>query len=991
MKPAHELCDTNCKLYQNCKNPYIPPIVDMRKDFAQENCLLVIGDYTDPKDDENGRYFSSGARGYKIVEQCLDSLECKYVFTTALSCGFNDENIKPAQLKKYMKACFEVKLKPLVLKYKPKAIICLGKQAMDALLQERAPKTLKTITQTGMSVEFHEEHHPILNSLVIGLNHPRSFLNNKTDKEKLKNLYRMVFGKAEDFCLNSDKRLPVEYDLIDTPAKFYTIASNPLLNKFSFDIENTYVEKDVNKNTMWKKNSKILSLAITHKDSRTGKYKNYVMVGKALEDKLCLEKLFRDRHVIAHNIAHDAQGIYRLCGVDIWPLVKDFDDTMAKFYLADQSRLQNDLKNLSAKYLGVYDYVDDVKRYMVEANNRIAQLRKQIIANTKEKVKHYNWYLEYQEFLDGKLELSSAKKKNRKMIYEMYESIEELAKLVAICKKQHDEMPEEGSADYGDIPIAILAPYNAEDTLCTYKLNEEILPFLSKYDPSFGRQDPLWTDSAYTLYKRAIRMSTYVSRNGLPIDINSLNEMGQQLVEKEKEVKANLLASYPEVKEAIMAIEDIARRHDRGTLTEAKMLAEVSPTKAKFMTNLCKNLKLDRFAIETKSGNRSFTSKKCVEKIAKHFEDKGNDYLARLFKDFVYIGNNRQIRSKFIKNWNKFYVPEDKCFHPIFKLMKNQSTTYANKDAEGDGGAGSGRVAASMINSQQIRKVAYLRRHFKARKGYKFVEIDYCQLEVYIIAWLSGCEVLKETFRKGYDIYCITANEIFLKGTPDYIVIDPEEDVTEVNKRLKEVMGKLRDKMKVGFLAWAYGRGKPSFARDLGLTEEETDAFYSNAEKVYHEVFSWKQGIIEDVKEGNPITTPFGRFRTAPIQPPQPGNRRDYKRYDIELKKVIRSVVNFPPQGTGSDICLWMASNIQEWILTECYQDVIKIVNLVHDAIWFEIKETQIDWAVPKLQEMMENVSCLPFNFDIPLRTEAESGYTLADYLKVKEMDFEYV
>lgn len=986
MKPLHQNCETTCKLYQNCKNPFLAPIVDMRLETRDENCILVIADYTDMKDDREGSYFSSKGRGYHIVEQLLSGLECRYVFTTALNCGIDDKDIKPAKMKDYMKACFEVKLKPLILKYKPKAIICLGKQAMDALLQDKAPKTLKTITQTGMSVEFYEEHHEVLNSLVVGLNHPRQFFNAKTDIAKLEATYKMVFGKAEDFCRNSDKRLPVEYELIDSPAKLYSLAHDKNILKFAFDIENTHVEKDIFKNTIWKRDARILSLAITYRNLK-GDYKNKVIVDKALEDKYLIERLFKDRHVIAHNISHDSQGIYRLCGVDIWPLVKDYDDTMAKFYLADQNRLQNDLKSLSAQYLGVYDYADDVKRYVIEANNRIAVLRKQIIKNAKEKLKHYKWYLEALQWRDEGVKFSSAKRKNLQKVLDMYSSKDEIMELMKICNQEVNDLPTEGSADYGDIPIAVLAAYNAEDTLCTLKLHEEILPFLSKYDPSFGRQDPLWSDRAYELYKRGVRMSTYVTRNGLPIDIDSLNAMGDQLAKKEREVRETLL-EVPEVITALEEIEDIAKRKEKGTLTRAHLLAEVSPTKKKFMNNLCKNLKLARFGKETDTG-LSYTGKAVVQKIADYYEKKENKRLARLFKDFVYIGNNRQVRSKFIKNYNKFYVPEDKCFHPVFKLMKNQSLLYANKDA--DGGAGSGRLSAADINSTQIRKVAYLRKHFKARPGYKFVEIDYAQLEVYIIAWLSGCETLKEVFRKGYDIYCTTANEIFYKGTDKYIEIDPSLPAEEVNERLKKAMGPLRDKMKVAFLAWAYGRSKPSFARDLNLTEKETDDFYENAEKIYHEIFTWKLGIIQDIKDGNPITTPFGRFKTAPIRPPEPGNWQDLKRYNRELSKIIRSIVNFPPQGTGSDVCLWMASIIQEWILTECYQDVIKIVNLCHDAIWFEIKETQLDWAIPKLQWFMENVSALPFNFDIPLRTEASQGYLLSDYIKNKEMELEYV
>lgn len=1358
-----EICSTQCGLYESCKRKTgLAPTIDCRLSSADKNTILVVGDYTDHKDDPFG-YFNSDDRGYRnFIKPILEALDCNYVFTTALACPVNDK--ETSIQKKHYRACFEVKLKPLILKYKPKAIICLGKAAMDAVLQDRAPKSLKTITQTGMSVEFYEEEHheEVLNSLVIGLNHPIAFKHPKTDVDKLELLYRQVFTKAEDFCLNAEKRLPVLYDLIETPSQFAQFIQK-VPKKFAFDIENTYAEKDIYKNTIWKVNTKIISLSVTYRDSK-GDYKSGVIVGEAVKDKALIQRLFYKRHVVAHNCLvadskvhladgtvmtlgsmvknkhegpvltvnektgeieakkvigwikgprkewsewlrvncrgrgflsltkdhevltsrgrvkaedltvgdkvisnkkdftsaqkaliigswlgdasfqlsnrsisyrfsvshskeqeeyvdfkqsvlgsfvkkkekassnrgfssntvmlnlmsasdprlndlvaqaptrnkttltennlswledprvlavwycddgsavgdkgyraqictsaygaekteqlqnklnelgfefqtyarpdghiyltstsklfwhkispyfpscmshklpkfyrnnpdeslwvsrevtsnwtneiinitpllktetgsrysgrskssergcgpvqyclevednhnffvsglsvsnckHDVQGIYRLCGVDIWPLVDDYEDTMAKFYLADQNRQQNDLKSLSAKYLEVYDYQDDVKRHVVEANNRIAALRKQLIANAREKLKHANWYDEALLWQRGEVNpetgkpFSSAKIKNLKMVLGLYSSKEELLELLKVIQDEVQMMPAEGTADYGDIPISILGAYNAEDTVCTLRLEEEILPYLSKYDPSFGRQDPLWSATAYTLYKRSVRMASYVERNGLPIDIDSLNKMGKDLEEKELEVRKNLL-NYPEVIEALESLPHIKAKKEKGTLTDEILVNEISPTKAKFMTTLCKNLKLGRFAAETKSGGFSFTGKEVVKKIAGFYENKGATDLARLFKDFIYIGNNRQVRSKFIKNWNQYYVPEDKCFHPIFKLTKNQSTLYANKDASGEGGAGSGRLAAAMINSQQIRKVRYLRKHFKARKGYKFAEFDYCQLEVYVIAWLSGCEQLKETFRRGLDIYRVTANEIFLAGTAKYVdTSDP--DTEKINKLLKAAVStEMRNKMKVGFLAWAYGRSKPSFARDLSLTEEETDEFYEKAEKKWHEIFTWKKEIIQDIIDGNPITTPWGRFRTAPIAPPEPNNWHDKKRYDIELKKLIRSIVNFPPQATGSDICLWMASNINEWIQREGLQDVIRIVNLVHDAIWFEIKETQLEWAAEKITQMMEDVSSLPFNFDIPLRTEWEYGDTMADYIKNDEEELAYV
>lgn len=963
-----ENCKT-CELFKNCKNPYIRPVVDVRLETQNTNCILIVGDYTDGPDDRYGSYFNSNGRGYKFIENILPNLECRYVFTTALACGIPDPRNTKLGVKQY-RACFEEKLRPLVLKYKPRVIVFLGRTAMNAGMGNKSPKSLKSITQTGMTLAWNEGTDEEINSLVMALDHPAMFNMERTDIDRLAKLYETVFAKAEKYCLNTEVRTPVEYELVDNPARLYSIAGLPF-KEMAFDIENSYSDKDVDKNTLWKKSVKLLSLAVTYFEEKTQQYRNFVVVGKALQDKICVEKLFRDRVAIAHNIKHDAQGMWRLAGVDIWKLVKDYHDTLALFYLSDQNRLDNGLKPLSAMYLNIHDYVDEIKNHVAEANQRIALLRKQLTATLKEKIKHIAWFKEALANAAGTVKISKQKLKKLDSIVLQYESLENLLEIKLSLEKQLKELPVEGSADYGDIPIAVLAAYNAEDTLATLRLYREILPCLSKHDKSFNQQDPMWTEEAYALYKRSVRMACYVERNGLPMDMESLDKMNEELVAKEKELRKELLA-HPEIIKALEQVDIIAEKKEKGKLTEDLLLKELSPTKAKFMTQLCENTGLGGFALITKGGNLSYTSKQCVLNIKEHLDSTGNTDLGKVFRDFVYIGNNRQVRSKFIKNWKQFYVPEDGCFHPTFLLTKNNNVARG-----GHSEGANGRTSSTGINTQQIRKVAYLRQHFKAPPGYIFVEIDYASLEPVLISFLTNCERLKNVFRRGLDIYQVTANDIYNFGV-DFSLSD-EEVRTQLKSRVDDTF---RNKLKVGFLAWCYGRGKPSFTRDMKITEKETDDFYAAALEMYGEVYHWKSGIEETLKEGQLLHTMFGRKRSFPVRPPIRGDRDDFFRWRKEFAKALRVAVNFPVQSLGSDICLWQASYLQEWIQKENLENVIKIVNLVHDAVWLLVKESQADWAIPAAQGKMEDLTQLPFGIDVPLRTAAEWGPTLASYLK---------
>jgi DNA polymerase I-like protein with 3'-5' exonuclease and polymerase domains/uracil-DNA glycosylase len=961
-------CET-CGLFRNCQNPFLRPVVDMRLQYKNTNCILVVGDYADGPDDRNGRYFNSNGRGYKIIQDLLGDLECRYVFTTALACGLPNPKNTKLGVKQY-RSCFEEKLKPLVIKHRPRVIIFLGTTAMNAGLQNKAPKSLKAITQTGMNITWNEGTDEEINSLIMAVDHPARFLMEKTDVERLAKLYETVFKKAEQYCLKTDVRVPTEFELIDNPARLYSVAGLPF-TEMSFDIENTYAEKDHTKNTLWKRNAKLLSLSITYFEQVTNAYRTFVVVGDALKNQICLERLFKDRIAIAHNIKHDAQGMWRLAGVDIFSLVKDYHDTLALFYLSDQNRLDNGLKPLTAHYLNIHDYVDEVKIHVTEANKRISDLRKNLTAQIKEKRKHLLWLEELAKHNAGLVVLAKPKLKKISLLRDQYGSIEDVVAMLEILEKQLSEVPIEGSADYGDIPIAVLAEYNADDTLATLRLYREILPYLSKHDSSFNQQDPLWTEEAYSLYKRSVRMACYVERNGLPMDMESLDEMNKDLLEKEKELRSKLFKSEI-IQKAILDIPQIKEREEKGQLTEELMLKELSPTKAKFMTNLCHNIGVSHLGGITKSGNISYTSKGVVKAIKDHFDEVEDPELSEIFKDFVYLGNSKQVRSKFVKNWKTYYVPEDSCFHCNFLLTKNNNYL---KGGHSEGA--NGRTSSTNINTQQIRKVGYLRKHFKAPPGYVFVEIDYASLEPVLISFLSNCDRLKDIFRRKLDIYQVTANDIYDLG----VNLNASDD--EVREALKaQVTDSFRDKLKIGFLAWCYGRGKPSFMRDMKITEEECDHFYNTAYEMYREVYHWKEGIKDTLENGELITTMFGRKRSFPIRPPAERNRDDFFRWRKEFAKALRVAVNFPVQSLGSDICLWNASFLQEWIQQERLENVIKIVNLVHDAVWLLVKENQMDWALPECQKIMEDTSKLPFRMDVPLRTSADWGPSLASYLK---------
>ena len=354
---------------------------------------------------------------------------------------------------------------------------------MNAVFQDKAPKSIASIAQTGMELEvptgevnsngsFKDD---FLNCLVIPLEHPTQFWRQSTDKMKLAKQYQNAFQKAERYCKDSEKRTPVEFELVTNLSRSYELATKMPV-EFSFDIENKHSNKDLNKNTIWKKNSDIICLSVTYEEVGSKYRKTFVVGNELVKDKLCVEKLFKDRVACAHNISHDAQGIWRYCGVNIFDFVKDFDDTLALFYLTDQNRTFNGLKDLSTQYLNIENYQHKVQRYVKAANADLSQRRKLVTKKLKEIKNKIKWFKEASEWKHTQLKVSYAKKKKYNEVLNEYSSLEELNELYSILEKQIRNMPPEDSCDYGDIPLIACAEYNAEDTLAIYKLWKDIIP-----------------------------------------------------------------------------------------------------------------------------------------------------------------------------------------------------------------------------------------------------------------------------------------------------------------------------------------------------------------------------------------------------------------------------------------------------------------------------------------------------------------------------------
>jgi DNA polymerase-1 len=243
-------------------------------------------------------------------------------------------------------------------------------------------------------------------------------------------------------------------------------------------------------------------------------------------------------------------------------------------------------------------------------------------------------------------------------------------------------------------------------------------------------------------------------------------------------------------------------------------------------------------------------------------------------------------------------------------------------------GAATGRLSSSDPNLQNIPIRSELGRlirgAFVPEKGNKLIAADYSQVELRILAHLSGDEVLISAFRAGEDIHDRTAREVFSEA--------------ELQNRAE-----CRRRAKVINFGIVYGLSAFGLARTLGISRDDAQAFIDAYFKRYSGVRSWLDKTLDEVRRDEYATTLFGRIRPIP----------DINSKDANLRHFAeRTAVNSPIQGTAADIIKIAMIRVHRAL-----QDrhlAAKILLQVHDELVLEVPEAEVEATRIMVQEEME-------------------------------------
>ena len=256
-----------------------------------------------------------------------------------------------------------------------------------------------------------------------------------------------------------------------------------------------------------------------------------------------------------------------------------------------------------------------------------------------------------------------------------------------------------------------------------------------------------------------------------------------------------------------------------------------------------------------------------------------------------------------------------------------------------------GRLSSSDPNLQNIPVRAgegrRIRQAFVPPTGYKYVAVDYSQIELRIMAHLSQDKGLLAAFSEGKDIHRATAAEVFA------VELD---DVTSDQRRSAKAIN----------FGLIYGMSAFGLGRQLNIPQKEAKQYMARYFERYPGVLTYMDDTRKDAKDKGYVETLSGRR----LYLPEINARNKMRQMAAE-----RAAINAPMQGTASDIIKKAMINVAGWIET-VEAGSIHMLMQVHDELVFEIKDEHVDDYVAKIKELMAAAMTL----DVPLLAEAGVG-----------------
>lgn len=430
-----------------------------------------------------------------------------------------------------------------------------------------------------------------------------------------------------------------------------------------------------------------------------------------------------------------------------------------------------------------------------------------------------------------------------------------------------------------EVPIEDVATYAAEDAWVTFRLYECLLPLLEKDDLM-----SIAHDIEFPLIEVLAKMETW----GIKIDLQRLHafsgELGQDMIALETQIFEEAGAQF--------------------NLNSPAQLGEI----------LFKKMGIPS-GKKTATGQFS-TSEDVLQGLATQYK------LPSLILDFRSLS---KLKSTYVDALPKQVLASDQRVHTSF----NQAV------------AATGRLASSNPNLQNIpirtEKGREIRKAFIAEDGFKLLSADYSQIELRVIAAISGDVNMKDAFIRDEDIHAATARAIFNLEAGDEVDREARRKAKEVNFGIP------------------YGVSAFGLAGRLGISNSEGKAIIEAYFERFPSIRKYMDDTIVYARENGYVKTLGGRRRYI----------KDINASNVNARQFAeRTAINTPIQGTAADLIKLAMIRLDARFKTDGLRS--RMLLQVHDELVFEVAEAELDRVPEIVKQEMEAA----MDIGVPLKAE---------------------
>ena len=492
-------------------------------------------------------------------------------------------------------------------------------------------------------------------------------------------------------------------------------------------------------------------------------------------------------------------------------------------------------------------------------------------------------------------------------------------------KHQYDYLDRSGTEQYFDV---LIAAYLLNPLKNDYDMEAIASEHLGILIPGraevFGKRDfrTLLSEDAGKAMEYAC-YGAYVSRKGKKVLKDKLEAAGMKCLMEEMEMPLSLVL-YDMQKEGVAVKREELKAYGDALVARIEELEQSIHTQAGTEFNINSPKQLGEVLFETMQIPGGKKTKTGYSTAADVLEKLSADY--PIVRDILEYRGLTKLKSTYADGLAAF-IEEDGRIHTNF----NQTITATGRISSTEPNLQN--IPMRMELGRQIRKV------FIPREGYEFMDADYSQIELRVLAHMSGDEQLIDAYRQEEDIHRITASKVFHT---------PFEQVTDLQRRNAKAVN----------FGIVYGISSFGLSQDLSISKKEAAQYIEQYFATYPKVKEFIDKLVADAKEKGYTETMFGRRRPIPELSSSNFMQRSFGE---------RVAMNAPIQGTAADIIKIAMIKVWKALKEEGLKS--RLILQVHDELLVETAREEEARVREILTENMKSAADLAVTLEIDLHT----------------------